>query len=150
MILLNVTKPISLKTMCSVLYMNGCVRVYMSLYIDFFSALKMYYLYTNLQWMFKGFHAFAVLCQRMMGRLDEEKELLAQLVGCYFSPTVVSAMIFFQCFWRWGLLARDPWVSVISFFFFFNKKRMRKIFRLLLSTHSVQECQAKIEGAGVD
>lgn len=59
------------------------VSLYMCLYVDILSTLKMHNLYTNLQWMFKGFDAFAVLYQKSDGEWDEEKGLLAQLVGCY-------------------------------------------------------------------
>lgn len=100
--------------------------------------------------MFKGVHAFAVLCQKNDGEIRWRKRTFGTACRLLFSPTVVSAMIFFQCFWRWGLLARDPWVSVISFFFFFLIKKDEKIFEAFTKHTLCTKCQAKIEGAGVD
>lgn len=47
--------------------MDVCELSCVSMSIDILSALKMHYLYTDLQWMFKGFNDFAVLCQKSDG-----------------------------------------------------------------------------------
>jgi hypothetical protein len=47
---------------------------------------------------FKGFGVLAVLYQKNGGGLDEEERAFGTAYRLLFSPTVVSAMIFLQCF----------------------------------------------------
>lgn len=68
-----------------VLYVDGCVRTCASLYIDFFFQLLKgtTFIPTCSECLENLMHLLSCV-RRMMGGLNEEKELLAQLAGCYF------------------------------------------------------------------